>query len=319
MAAANLTYAQGREATCGRPNPRKCTTMSVSRKLFFSSLLVFLGAAASTPAAHAGDRKPKSDWDAYFGAGIVPEYPLTGVLKITRLGDYHASYTDADGHTISFHCTSDEYDTDCYDGPGLSFELDEPDGSSISVSRTPWIDQDPLQWMLSSGDALFEKSLQDAKSGRIFHFRWKDAPSGGSIKLLCVPIAGTESIPDGKARKEYAKSHRMESCYFATPMFGPTLKVKSLPNDGEGLTQQEQFARIKQGQASIVFVVTVPEGAEIWVDGVKAGASPMSFVLTRHGDSPRSTKILLNGYKTVERKIVPDGKTKPITLTLEPN
>jgi hypothetical protein len=317
---------------------RKDPAMKASVHLFVSSILLLLCAAASTPAAHAGDKKPKSDWDAYFGAGIAPPYPFSGVLQVTVSSDYEFSNTDANGDTTSFHCSSDEYRTDCYDGPGVSFELVQPDGNYISVSRTPWIEQDTLKWMLSAGDALFENPIEDAKAGRIFHFRWKEDPYGLSGRLLCVPIAGTESIPDGKARKEYAKNHRMESCYFAEPWPAhpnPTPEVQAitknseagkaspaaaaaLADEGRVLSPQEMAERIQKGEASKCAVVTVPAGAKIWIDGNEAGVSPMVFVLTRHGDTPRSIKVTLDGYKTVEKQVVPDGKTIPIGLTLEP-
>jgi hypothetical protein len=183
----------------------------------------------------------------------------------------------------------------------------------------PSTEQDPLKWMLSGGDALFENSIGDAKTGRVFHFRWKDAPYGLPMKLLCVPITGTESIPDGKARKEYAKNHRMESCYFATAMFGPSLAVHAIANNSEVGSQQEQDARIQKGEASIVIVGTRPTGAKIWIDGNEAGITPMAFVLLRHRDTPRSILVTLDGYKTVEKRVVPDGKTIPIGVTLEPN
>jgi hypothetical protein len=37
----------------------------------------------------------------------------------------------------------------------------------------------------------------------------------------------------------------------------------------------------------------------------------------RRGDTPRSVKVTLDGYKTVEQLVVPDGKIIPISLTLE--
>ena len=167
---------------------------------------------------------------------------------------------------------------------------------------------------------MLQNAHEDAKTGRVFHFRWVDLWTAGvADRLLCVPIEGSESIPNGKARKEYVKRHPMESCYFATPITGPTLAVKRLQSDREGISQLDQSARIREGQASIVFVVTAPAGARIWADGAEAGASPMAFVLARHGNTPRSIKVTLDGYKAVERQLVPDGRTIPITLTLEPN
>jgi hypothetical protein len=130
----------------------------------------------------------------------------------------------------------------------------------------------------------------------------------------------------------------MESCYFAEPWPAhpnPTPEVQAitknseagkaspaaaaaLADEGRVLSPQEMAERIQKGEASKCAVVTVPAGAKIWIDGNEAGVSPMVFVLTRHGDTPRSIKVTLDGYKTVEKQVVPDGKTIPIGLTLEP-
>jgi len=92
-----------------------------------------------------------------------------------------------------------------------------------------------------------------------------------------------------------------------------------LAEEGHVLSPSEMADRVQHGQASKCAVVTSPAGAKIWIDGVEAGMTPVAFVLIRHGDTPRSIKITLDGYKTVEKQVVPDGKTIPIGLTLEPN
>jgi PEGA domain len=93
----------------------------------------------------------------------------------------------------------------------------------------------------------------------------------------------------------------------------------SLADEGHVIGPQEQAERIQKGEASKCAVVTVPAGAKIWIDGNEAGVSPIVFVLMRHGDTPRSIKVTLDGYKAVEKQVVPDGRTIPIGLTLEPN
>jgi hypothetical protein len=321
--------------------------MEVSGHLLVSGLLALLCVAESTPAANAGGRKPKSDWDTYFGAGIAPAYPFSGTFQITRSKDYHFSYADADGDTTSFHCSSDQYSTDCADGSGIYTALIPVDaqpvnGQPISFSLLTQTDdpQAPLGWVVS-GNPTLENFIEDAKAGRLVHFRWKDDPAGGSGKLVCIPIAGAELIPDGRARKDFAKQHRMESCYFAnqdpnvetknlSPAFLAILDkatavkvsqaaVGSLSDGGDILSLQEQAEGIQKGEASKCSVVTTPAGAKILIDGDEAGISPMVFVLLRHGDTPRSIKITLNGYKIVEKRVVPDGKTIPISLKLEKN
>ena len=83
------------------------------------------------------------------------------------------------------------------------------------------------------------------------------------------------------------------------------------------LTPQEMLTMAQEGQASRCGVYTVPPGAEIDIDGKKAGISPMGFVLLRKGTTPRVVTIKMSGYKTVEKKVVPDGKIIPIGLVLE--
>jgi len=151
--------------------------------------------------------------ETYFGAGITPPYPLSGVLRVTFSKDDHFNYTDKGGQTYSFHCSTGENSVDCAEGSGLYYNLDLTDGHSIFVGRSQWEEEDPMNWRLSGGDALFDVPRDVAKAGFTFHLRWKETDLGG--RLLCVQEPGTESIPDGKPRKDYAKDHRMESCYFA--------------------------------------------------------------------------------------------------------
>ena len=54
----------------------------------------------------------------------------------------------------------------------------------------------------------------------------------------------------------------------------------------------------------------------MYVDGNKAGVTPIAFVLIKR-DNPRVLTIKLAGYKTVEKTLVPDGKNIPISITLE--
>lgn len=84
-----------------------------------------------------------------------------------------------------------------------------------------------------------------------------------------------------------------------------------------GQTTLEQAQLIQKGQASICAVVTVPPGAEIEVDGRRAGVAPLAFVVLKRGDTPRQVTIRMSGYKTDEEAVVPDGKAIPIGLALE--
>jgi hypothetical protein len=177
------------------------------------TLLSVFSVTAIKSAAQGEGKKSKGDWKAYFGAGITPPYPFSGVLKVTMSKDDHFSYTDKDVKTSSFHCSTGQNSVDCAEGSGLYYDLILPDGRSIYVGRSQWLDEDPLSWLSSGGDALFDVPREAVEAGHIFHFRWKDTALAN--RLLCVQEPGTETIPDGKPRKEYARHHRMESCYFA--------------------------------------------------------------------------------------------------------
>jgi hypothetical protein len=98
---------------------------------------------------------------------------------------------------------------------------------------------------------------------------------------------------------------------------GSPAAAASLANVGRVYNPQELAELIKNGEASKCAVVTVPPGAEVDIDGNKMGVSPVAFVLLKQGDAPRTVTIRMSGYKTIERKLIPDGKTIPIGLTLE--
>ncbi|MGA2371666.1 MAG: PEGA domain-containing protein [Candidatus Korobacteraceae bacterium] len=74
---------------------------------------------------------------------------------------------------------------------------------------------------------------------------------------------------------------------------------------------------IKTGKASRCVIATEPPGAEIYVDGLKAGVAPLVFVLLKKGDTPRTVEIRMDGYRTVEKHLVPDGQLISIPVTLE--
>lgn len=93
--------------------------------------------------------------------------------------------------------------------------------------------------------------------------------------------------------------------------------VASLASVGHILTPQELADLVKNAQASKCAVVTNPSGADVYVDGNRAGVSPLAFTLLRKGDTPRKITVSMRGYKTVEKEVVPDGKIIPMGLTLD--
>jgi hypothetical protein len=98
---------------------------------------------------------------------------------------------------------------------------------------------------------------------------------------------------------------------------GSPAAAASLVNLGHVHSPQELAELVQKGQASKCAIATVPPGAEVEIDGNKGGVTPLIFVLLKQGDTQRTITIKMSGYKTVEKKVVPDGKTIPIGLTLE--
>jgi len=184
---------------------------SILSAMSFLGILVVL--CIAVPPVDA--KRAKSDWDTYFGAGISPAYPYAATLRITLSKDDHFSSTNGNGDTTNFHCSTTSTSVDCAEGTGLYHDLVLESGGSIFVGSQSF-EGDPLGWMIPETPVPYDFSLDNAKNGHVFHFRWKESPSALG-RVLCIQVAGTESIPDGKEKKKYAKHHRMESCYFAIP------------------------------------------------------------------------------------------------------
>jgi PEGA domain len=64
---------------------------------------------------------------------------------------------------------------------------------------------------------------------------------------------------------------------------------------------------IQSGQASQLVVVSVPPGADIYVDGTKLGKTPFSILLMKK-DLDRTVTLRLDGYKDFEQKLAPNGQ-----------
>ena len=74
--------------------------------------------------------------------------------------------------------------------------------------------------------------------------------------------------------------------------------------------------RLSTENASNCLIVTTPDGAEIDVDGVKIGQSPLFFSLLSRGSSARVVTVIKPGYVAITKSYRPDGKDLRINLDL---
>ncbi len=133
--------------------------------------------------------------------------------------------------------------------------------------------------------------------------------TGAALPQIPTPPQ-TANLPDAMKQQATVNSESAKASPAA---------AAALAHVGHQLTPEELAQLVKDGQASRCAVLTIPSGAEVYVDSNMAGVSPLVFVLLKQGDTPRTVTIRMNGYKTVEKKFIPDGKTIPIGLTLEKN
>jgi hypothetical protein len=137
----------------------------------------------------------------------------------------------------------------------------------------------------------------------------KELPAHGTAPPLAPPSQLSTPAPPNPLLEGLANNSEAAK--------GSPAAAASVANVGHVPTPQELEELVKKGQASKCAVVTVPAGAEVEIDGNKLGVSPIAFVLLKQGDTPRTVTIKMSGYKTIEKKVVPDGKIIPIGLTLE--
>jgi hypothetical protein len=278
-----------------------------------------------------------------------PVYDLTGTLGGNLLGSYHSSATDADGNIDSWWCDSTNSSVDCHEGTGLIHWVDLTDGRRVQYGCERCLTVD-----LDHSDGAFGFAIVSAvddpwsflnANHQVLHLRIRAVAHIGVVEnYVCMPILHLPAFQDGKNREAYAKHHSMEACQLFSGDFSthPPTQASVLPEaTGQALitnsaagksspaaaaamaevghiqTPEEMAGQVQAGQASKCAVITNPPGAEIDIDGNKAGVSPMVFVLLKKGDTPRVITIRMSGYKTVEKSVVPDGKTIPLGLILE--
>jgi hypothetical protein len=173
----------------------------------YAKILAFI-LILSTTLVYAKD-KQKSDWNTYYGAGIAPAYPHTATLKSIVSNDAHSSFTDSNGRTTSVHCDDDG---NCYEGTGVYHYLVLEDGRQLFVELVP---HDEL---LSGHVAKLPTRnvlLENVDREITFHVRLLESGfADGRIEYwACIQVPGTESIPDGKQKRQLARQQALETCY----------------------------------------------------------------------------------------------------------
>lgn len=83
-----------------------------------------------------------------------------------------------------------------------------------------------------------------------------------------------------------------------------------------GMTPELAEQLIQSGKASKLVVVSVPPGADIYVDGTKLGQTPFTILLLKK-DLDRTVTLRLAGYKDYEQKASPNGQPLQIIGNLE--
>lgn len=168
--------------------------------------LLFIAALLTASAASA--IASRSDWDATFGAGVLPDYPLQGRLEVVHIkADSYLTYTDSQGQTTSVECNSDSTRTDCWESAGVLLKLPLPNGTFAYISNHVFDDlRAPFAWRLELPNLL-------SKEGHLLKFRWKADPIAGPGGFLCIQTDGLPDLTSKKEAKKYAHKHRMEACY----------------------------------------------------------------------------------------------------------
>lgn len=128
---------------------------------------------------------------------------------------------------------------------------------------------------------------------------------------------GERSLAAGEERQPSSSTISTVSNSGLEQVLANSKAALASPASAGMLSPREQVELSQKGQASRCVVVTVPPGAEVAIDGRRAGVSPVAFMLLKRGDTPRVLTIMLDGYKSMEESIVPDGKPISVAVTLE--
>jgi hypothetical protein len=173
--------------------------------------IVALMVSLIVPMCLAKDKKP---------APPAPIYDMTGTMGFRFSSAYSASYTGADGQTLSVQCRGTDNSMDCWEGTGLTYTINLSDGSIVTLlGRTPVEEfghsiafigrEDPLSPIIDAASAKRRDAgmyKEDNDENKIyFHFRLAQGtfPYG---KLVCLPWF------DELDKHGNVKHHR-EACY----------------------------------------------------------------------------------------------------------
>jgi hypothetical protein len=105
-----------------------------------------------------------------------------------------------------------------------------------------------------------------------------------------------------------------DRCDFSTP-HPLGYKVPPPPPYSEG-TPDELETAVKEGKASKCIINVSETGADVYLDNVKIGVTPIPLLTLKRHDRPRKIVIKMSGYKDKEVQIEPDGSLKIVGITL---
>ena len=89
-----------------------------------------------------------------------------------------------------------------------------------------------------------------------------------------------------------------------------SIKVEENKQPEAQKSEQELQDLIAKGQASLVNVTTDPTGANVDVDGVLTGKTPLTMVLMKNRNGkPRNIMVYKNGFAIKDRDVKPTGGT----------
>lgn len=128
-----------------------------------------------------------------------------------------------------------------------------------------------------------------------------------------------ESPSELKARHELCDEGvlKPDRCDFSRPHpNGYRVPPPPPPPQFQEGTPGELAEAIKAGNASKCIINIFPAGADIFVDGVQVGRPLEPFTIIKK-DKPRKIIVKLDGYKPVEKQVMPDGNLIVLGFILE--